>query len=202
MLAVVTLCACQDGNPEGEELARERKLWNDTYREPRTFAPSPFLIEMVKGMKPGRALDIGMGQGRNALYLASQGWRVTGIDISDEGIRQARAAAAEQKLSIETILQDVSTWDHGVEQWDLVLLMYTGDDAAKVRRSMKRGGLVLSERFHVDANARIGTTPEEFEERYGSGFEIVRSEVVTEVSQWGNRHHDPEKVVHFAARKL
>ena len=143
-----------------------------------------------------------MGQGRNALYLASQGWHVTGVDISDEGIRQARSEAAARKLSIETVLHDMYTWDYGSEQWDLVLLIYADDDAAKVRRSLKRGGVVVSERFHADANPRIGTTPEAFAKQYGDGFEILRNEVVTEVSVWGNRHHDPTKVVHFAARKL
>jgi SAM-dependent methyltransferase len=194
LLIVIALSACQDGDAPAAGIEQERQLWNDTYREPRTFPPSAFLIETVKGLAPGRALDVGMGQGRNALYLASQGWHVTGIDISDEGIRQARAAAAARKLSIDTILQDVSSWD-------LVLLIYTGDDVAKIRRSLKPGGLLLSERFHVEANPRIGTTPEELAKLYGDGFQILHNDVVTEVSVWGNRHHDPTKVVHFAARK-
>ena len=68
-------------------LEADRDEWNAVYREGKEFNPAPnkFLVEMVKGRKPGLALDVAMGQGRNALYLASQGWRVTGIDISDEG---------------------------------------------------------------------------------------------------------------------
>src|SRR5258708_5913914 len=50
--------------------------------------PNEFLVEMVRARKPGFALDVAMGQGRNALYLASKGWRVTGIDISDEALRE------------------------------------------------------------------------------------------------------------------
>src|SRR5262245_4276900 len=94
------LSACRE-----DPLAEDRKLWNATYREPRAFPPSAFLQDVVQDLRPGRALDIGMGQGRNALFLASAGWKVTGIDISDEGIRQAREAAAKRKLSIETILE-------------------------------------------------------------------------------------------------
>ena len=201
LVVCMGLYGCRDADKSPSELERQQKFWNETYREPRTFPPSAFLIEMVEHLKPGRALDIAMGQGRNSLYLASRGWRVTGIDISDEGIRQARAAAASRKLTIETLLKDVDTWDHGRAQWDLVLLIYAGDDMAKVRRSLKPGGLVVSERFHSDANPRIGTTPAEFAKRYGEGFDILRNEVVSEVSVWGNRHHDPTKVVHFAARK-
>jgi 2-polyprenyl-3-methyl-5-hydroxy-6-metoxy-1,4-benzoquinol methylase len=43
------------------------------------------------GVPPGSALEIGMGQGRNTIAIARLGWKVTGIDISDEGIRQAEA---------------------------------------------------------------------------------------------------------------
>jgi 2-polyprenyl-3-methyl-5-hydroxy-6-metoxy-1,4-benzoquinol methylase len=44
---------------------------------------------VVRGRKPGKALDIGIGEGRNAIFLATQGWEVTGFDISDVGVRSA-----------------------------------------------------------------------------------------------------------------
>jgi SAM-dependent methyltransferase len=195
-ILAVALCACRD-DPSPDD----PKFWNATYREHRAFSPSAFLQDVVKDQQPGRAVDIGMGQGRNALFLASRGWKVTGIDFSDEGIRLARRAAAERKLSIETIRADIYTWDHGTDAWDLVLLIYVDDDVEKVRRSLRRGGLVVSERFHVDANPKIGTTPDEYARRYADGFEILRNEVVEEVSTWGGPRGTPEKVVHFAARK-
>jgi SAM-dependent methyltransferase len=55
--------------------------------------PNAFLVESTKDVKPGRALDVAMGQGRNALYLAKAGWEVTGFDISSKGLAAARAAA-------------------------------------------------------------------------------------------------------------
>lgn len=193
-------CRCDDRRSSG--LEQDRELWNATYREKgRNFKPSAFLMEMVKGRKPGRALDIGMGQGRNAMYLASQGWQVTGVDISDEGIRQAREAALARKLSLETVLADIGSWDHGDEQWDLVLLIYMDDEVDKIRRSLKRGGILVSELFHVDSVPRIGTTPEEFAKRYADGFDVLRNEVVEEMTVWGKPAGGPDKVVHFAAQK-
>jgi methylase of polypeptide subunit release factors len=56
--------------------------------------PTALLVDTVKGKKPGVALDVGMGQGRNAVYLASQGWDVTGMDISQAGLDAARANRA------------------------------------------------------------------------------------------------------------
>src|SRR5215831_21041860 len=49
--------------------------------------PNAFLVECVRNRKSGKALDVGMGSGRNALYLASHGWDVTGFDIANVGYR-------------------------------------------------------------------------------------------------------------------
>ena len=184
-------------------LEADREEWNAVYREGKEFNPAPnkFLVEMVKGRKPGVALDVAMGQGRNALYLASQGWRVTGIDISDEGIRQAREAAAARKLTIDAINADENTWDFGVEKWDLVVMIYAGADENVVKRSLKRGGLVVSERAHKDTNPRIGVEPGDFSTAYNDGFTILRNDVVEDVSDWGWKERTRGKLVRFAAEK-
>ncbi len=110
-----------DGLPEvqaDERLERIRKLttehqrdyvalsFNRTYAAPvATFntQPNAFLVSMTADLKPGTALDVAMGQGRNALYLASKGWQVTGFDIAGKGLESAQAAAARQGLRIDTI---------------------------------------------------------------------------------------------------
>jgi SAM-dependent methyltransferase len=184
-------------------LEADREEWNAVYREGKDFNPEPskFLVEMVKGRKPGLALDVAMGQGRNALYLASQGWRVTGIDISDEGLRQAREAAAARKLTIEAIDANAETWDFGVEKWDLVVLTYAGCDDGVVKKSLKRGGLIVSERAAKDANPRIGVETDALSTAYRDGFTILRDELVEDVSDWGWRERVRGKLVRFAAEK-
>ncbi len=69
------------------------QVWNDLYakHEGKEHQFNKFLAETVKGRKPGTALDIGMGQGRNSLFLAALGWQVTGFDISEVGVKQALA---------------------------------------------------------------------------------------------------------------
>jgi len=185
----------------GADASREK--WDATYREGRAFnsEPSKLLVEMLKGRKPGLALDIGMGQGRNALYLASQGWRVTGIDISDEGIRQAREAAAARKLTIEAIHADADTWDYGVEKWDLALLIYSSGNEASLRRAMKPGGLIVGEWFHKGSVPQLGTDTAEVAARFKDGFTILRNEVVEDVSDWGWKERVPQKLIRFAAEK-
>ena len=55
-------------------------------------SPNAFLAEMIKGVKPGRSLDVGMGQGRNTIYLAQQGWDSVGFDPADRARRRCERA--------------------------------------------------------------------------------------------------------------
>ena len=78
-------------NEQGERLEIER--WNRILTAPTpgfNTRPNAFLVEMTRGPYPGRALDVGMGQGRNALYLAQQGWAVTGFIPADRAVAGRR----------------------------------------------------------------------------------------------------------------
>ena len=79
---------------QGQRLEIER--WNRILTNPKpTFntEPNAFLVQIAKSRKPGTALDVGMGQGRNAIYLAQQGWTVTGFDPADQAVAAARDRA-------------------------------------------------------------------------------------------------------------
>jgi tellurite methyltransferase len=84
--------------------------WNARYREAgaATGAPSPFLTSLDALLpRAGRALDIAGGAGRNALWLAARGLAVTLVDIADEGLAQARAAAARAGVALDTVCADL-----------------------------------------------------------------------------------------------
>ena len=87
-----------------------RVMFNNVYSNPNpafNINPNALLMAAVEGRRPGRALDIGIGQGRNAVYLALKGWDVTGIDISDEGLRVANSNAQRAGVMLTTVLQMV-----------------------------------------------------------------------------------------------
>src|SRR3954465_1345961 len=94
--------------------------------EQATFnhAPNAFLVEFAKTLMPGRALDVGMGQGRNSIYLAQQGWQVTGFDLSDAGVKLAREQAAKLQLRVTAVVADAAAYDFGEAQWDLIVFSY------------------------------------------------------------------------------
>ena len=77
-------------------------FWDDRYgghRHVWSGRPNPHLVSETSGLTPGRAIDVGCGEGADAIWLAQQGWEVTGTDISPVGLERAadnaRAAGAE-----------------------------------------------------------------------------------------------------------
>jgi len=183
----------------------ERSMWNEAYRKAIGFKPTAnqHLIDAVKGRKPGAALDVAMGQGRNAVFLATKGWKVTGVDISDEGIRVARDAAAKLRVKLTTVQADTAAYDFGKDRWDLVTLIYAGDDLAmieKIKPSVKKGGLFVVEFFHKDVTAGTGIGGFRDGElaTLFTGWTIVKDEVVEDIADWGLRK---VKLVRFTAQK-
>ena len=95
-----------------------RVMFNNIYKSEKpdhVIEPNALLISMVEGRKPGRALDIGMGQGRNSVFLALRGWDVTGFDLSDEGIATARRNADRAGVKVNAIRGTEDAFDYGTE---------------------------------------------------------------------------------------
>ena len=94
-----------------------------------------------------------MGQGRNAIWLAQQGWDVTGFDPADEAIAQARANAQRLGVTIHTEITTMEQFDFGENKWDLIVLSYAGcsEIADEVAKALKPGGILVEEAFHTDA---------------------------------------------------
>jgi len=99
-------------------------LTGDPASDGFTTDPSAIVVEAVKGLAPGTALDAGMGQGRNAVYLARQGWRVTGFDVSAEALKAARANTAAAGVQIETVKASYADFDYGTARWDVIVLVF------------------------------------------------------------------------------
>lgn len=68
-------------------------------------------FEGPKALRPGRALDLGCGRGRGAIYLAQQGWKVTGIDAVERALRVARRRAARSGVNVEFVHGDLTQLD-------------------------------------------------------------------------------------------
>ncbi|MDN6124185.1 MAG: methyltransferase domain-containing protein, partial [Brevibacterium sp.] len=86
---------------------------------------NPHLVREISGIEPGTALDAGCGAGAEAIWLAGNGWTVTGADVADTALEYAegRADAAEVAKQIEWVQADLSVWDPETK-YDLVTTHY------------------------------------------------------------------------------
>jgi len=131
------------------------KEWDARYREGRGMPDEPSaLLVQNRALLPaaGRALDIAMGSGRNALYLASLGFRVTGVDVSTVAVELCREKAARLGLAVEAIVADLEHYRLPVDTYELIINFHYLQRtlAGPIVRALKRGGLLVFESFTVD----------------------------------------------------
>ena len=185
-----------------------RERWNKEFeRGTPTLraAPSKLLIEVAQGRKPGANLDLGMGQGRNAIYLAGQGWDVTGVDISDVAVEQAKKNAAARGVKMQVVLADLDTFEFGTERWDLITSFYMHgwhqnsktDVPTRIYNALRPGGLLVMEAFRRPLNGS-GFRTDELAKAFGR-LRILRNEDVVDEPDWSKG--EKKDLVRFVAEK-
>lgn len=173
-------------------------LWDKVYAGTDPIfiqTPSHVLLTAIEGRKPGKALDIGMGQGRNSVYLAAQGWDVTGFDPSTEAIRIARSNAEKAGLRIRAMIARDDDFEYGKDRWDLIVMTYVRDltktDADQFWRALRPGGIVVYENGADEMNSVL---------KAFLAYQIIRFEDVQTTPEW-----NPEnkiRVQRLIAQKL
>lgn len=102
--------------------------WDERYRSDEDFeaAPTPLLVETAKRLPPGKALDLACGTGRNALWLAQNGWSVAAVDGSRAAIEILRKRASDRGLSLDTQVADLERGQFRIEPatWNLIAMCY------------------------------------------------------------------------------
>ena len=124
--------------------------WDVRYQEKELVwsgAPNMFLPPIVEGLDVGSALDLACGEGRNAIWLANQGWSVTGVDFSAVGIEKARRTAGD--AVVDWVVADVISYVPD-RTFDLVMIVYVHLDAADMKhlfanaaRALAPGGTLI-----------------------------------------------------------
>jgi SAM-dependent methyltransferase len=125
----------------------EREDWNARHGEAGLLFgadPNRFLVAEVAELPPGRALDLACGSGRNAVWLAARGWKVTGVDFSDVALAQARALAAERGVEVEWVEGDLLDWEPGEPAYDLVAVLYLQLPADERREVLARAAAAVT----------------------------------------------------------
>ena len=96
--------------------------WDERYRATDRLwsaEPNVFVADRLGDMRPGRGLDLASGEGRNAIWLAEQGWEMTAVDFSEAAIERGRETSPE----VTWVVADIRDWEPG-ELFDLVVIAY------------------------------------------------------------------------------
>ena len=117
--------------------------------------PNDFLREQAHHLAPGgRVLCLAEGEGRNAVWLAQQGFDVTGVDLASHGLDKAQRLAAERGVHLTTVVADLASFEFGSAAWDGIVSIFAHVPPevrqrvhAQVLTALKPGGILLLEAY-------------------------------------------------------
>ncbi len=193
--------------------------WDERYSEPGFVygtAPNEFLVSVVDRIPKGKILSLAEGEGRNAVYLASLGYEVTGVDGSAVGLRKARELAAERGVTITTIQADLGTFRIEPEQWDGIIASYCHVPSSirvplhqAAVRGLKRGGVFVLEAYSKEQLAYDTGGPKSLDllmslddlKRELAGLEFLHAVRIERDVREGSRHSGLASVVQLLGVK-
>ncbi|HAK38277.1 MAG: class I SAM-dependent methyltransferase [Nitrospinaceae bacterium] len=134
---------------------KDQSRWDKHYDiEGFLFGSKPirFLKDNIHLLPKGRALDLAMGEGRNGVYMATQGFDVLGLDISPVGLNKAHQLAEHHKVKIETRVVDLENYQLEKNAYDVIICTYymQRDLFDQMKESLKPGGMALVETYNID----------------------------------------------------
>lgn len=152
-----------------ESLLQEgsKAWWTKKYESTSDYTygkvPSPFLLENLAFLKKGEALDVGMGEGRHSVYLASQGFSVTGIDFCDLALERAKRLATESGVSFEIKAIDLQFFLMPLMKFDTIVVVDCKLPLTVLKglaRGLNNGGTLLIENYTTQQLKRQGYKPD------------------------------------------
>ena len=200
------------GKQEGRAMS-DKERWNLKY-EGTTYIygkePTAFLKEKLSLLKKGKALVLAMGEGRNAVYLAENGFDVTGVDISEVGIEKCEQLAEERGVVVHSIVADLTDYDMGKEKYDLITNFYFYDKSilTGVIESLRPGGIFIFETYSRDhpKHSKFGPKNPDYLVKPNELLEIFKSlrilyyeDTVTELDE--GMHKGKAALIRLIARK-
>jgi tellurite methyltransferase len=174
--------------------------WDERYRSEglKHSTPTPLVAEIASKLKPGRALDLACGTGRNAVWLTEHSWQVTAVDGSPAAIE----ALLQHSPAVDAHVADLEKHQFVIDpsSWDLIVVAYylQRDLFEPVKRGVKPGGVALVIVHMVEPGheqSRFSLQPGELA-KYFDGWEILHS--------YEGKPRDPEHkraVAEIVARK-
>jgi 2-polyprenyl-3-methyl-5-hydroxy-6-metoxy-1,4-benzoquinol methylase len=140
------------GSKGEKELREDQGRWDKKYREKKfelNQDANSILKKNIRLFPKEKALDVAAGEGRNAIFLARNGFNVEAVDISKIGLSRARKLAKAQGVKIKTIMADLDNYSIPSGHYDLIIDFYFLDRRLipKIKKGLKKGGMVVFETY-------------------------------------------------------
>jgi cyclopropane fatty-acyl-phospholipid synthase-like methyltransferase len=198
----------------------DKTFWNERFGEPGFMygdQPNDFLKATSYTLKPGgRILCLAEGEGRNAVYLAAQGFDVTCVDFSESGLKKTQQLAETHGVSVCTECADLSQYEIKHEAWDGIVMIFGHFNEAlraslypRIRIGLKPGGTLLMEVYTKD-QLSFGTggpksieflyDKQELEAAFSEFSSVLIQEVTREINE-GAYHKGISATVQVIATK-
>jgi 2-polyprenyl-3-methyl-5-hydroxy-6-metoxy-1,4-benzoquinol methylase len=198
--------------------------WNDRYSSEEFAygtAPNIFLKEQLETLNPASILFPAEGEGRNAVFAAQSGWKVSAFDISAEGKNKALKLAEANHVEIDYQVGELETPDYQTEQFDAIALIYAHFPAAikssihkTLETYLRKGGFIIFEAFskkhleYLAINDKVGG-PKDIESLFSieeiqsdfPHYEIIQLEEKEIELNEGLFHNGKGSVIRFVGKK-
>ena len=158
-----------------------KMYWDQLYTD-KSFAqgkaPNAFLKNMLPRLEKGKVLDIAMGEGSNAVYLAQKGFQVKGFDISKVAVERAKTLARETGVGIEAQTADLDLYLFGIMEYDSIIMTRFRPSVSRyytnIMSAMKQGATLLIESLGVPEMSEAIPANEAYRNIYFASNEILR----------------------------
>ena len=193
--------------------------WNNRYAE-KEFAygtsPNEYLKEQLSRITPGRILFICEGEGRNAVFAATQNWEVEAFDLSEEGQKKALALAKEKSVTIHYQIADATKVDYSENSFDVIAIIYAHFPSTirksihyKIKHWLKPNGSVILEVFNPNQLQNTSGGPKDIDMLYstdsiGDDFSDIEIKQLTAIQielNEGKYHMGKADVLRFFGSK-
>ena len=194
-------------------------MWDDIFRNEEYAygtAPNDFLVEVINKIPKGKILCLAEGEGRNAVYLAEQGYEVVAVDSSFEGLKKADKLASDHNVHIITQIGDLTSYEITPSYWDGIVSIFCHLPPLirkalhkKVVRGLKINGVFVLEGY-TPAQLAFNTGGPKEKDLLMSLYEIIEEltglhvEYGVEIERnliEGNKHTGKGSVLQIIARK-
>lgn len=147
-----------------QPIANSKEWWEARYQGRDWYygkEPSKFLIENLDSLRKGKVLDLGMGEGRNAVYLASKGFRVEGVDFSETAGSRATKLAKESGVEVGVQNKDIDMFLMPLMAYDTLLIIDYKPSARffnDLNRGLVQNGIIVIDAYTVDQMKHYAST--------------------------------------------